>query len=308
MKKFFFALIAVIALLAVIGGAVWGGLLTESSGEPVVTPSPTATPEAQPVSGIDAKEAENIALALFPNVTVDRTNVQITDYGDGPFYECEIRTQDEKKIQVWIDQATGDLLGFFAGSQMMGRPAEPVLSMDEARKIARAYVDEKSGGANLTLTSESYHTFSGGSGGTVADGYSFRYNRLIRGVPCISDGFSISVDAVTGDVRRYSKQWKTDEDLCTADTVPSVSEESAKDAARTYLKETWGDLPGLAVHTADLRWYDGKTGSTDAVPLVWVVRFDDDHYRSLEFPDNATAYVDAHTGEIAYCSYNPNAT
>ncbi|MDD4255615.1 MAG: PepSY domain-containing protein [Methanofollis sp.] len=315
MKKFFFALIALVALLAIV---VWGGLLpspSSSGGEPT-PPSPagvpTPTPGVSATPGIDAQEAkieaEKIALALFPEVKVDRTTVELTDNGDSPFYECEIRTQDEEKIQVWIDPATGDLLGFSAGSGMMGRPAEPSLSMDEARETARAYVDEKSGGADLTQTSEQYNPFSSGAIGTVAGRYSFNYARLIRGVPCSSDCFHISVDAVTGEVCRYSKQWKTDEDLCVANTVPSVSGEDAKDAVRAYLKGTWGDLPGLDIHTADLRWYDGQTGSTDAVPLVWEVRFDDDHYRSLQYPHDTNAYVDAHTGEVLACSYHPDAT
>jgi len=113
---------------------------------------------------------------------------------------------------------------------------------------------------------------------------------------------------VTGKIRGYRKWWKTDEALCVADTVPSVSGEDAKDAVRAYLKETWGDLPGLDVHTADLVWYDGMTRGTDPIPLVWVVWFDDDHYRSLTYPGDANAFVDAHTGEVLLCSYHPDAT
>lgn len=243
---------------------------------------------------------------------VDRTNVELINNGDGPYYECEIRTQDEKKIQAWIDPETGDLIGFSTGSQMMGRPAEPVLSMDEAREVAWAYVDEKCNGADLALTSEQYHSFSSGAIGTVAGRYSFNYARVIRDVPCLSDGFSISVDAVTGEVCRYSKQWKTNEDLCTAETVPSVSSEDAKDAVRAYLKETWGDLPGLEIHTADLMWYDSpsfmKIRGTGPIPLVWEMCFDDEHYRSLQYPRMANAFVDAHTGEVLNSSCHPDAT
>ncbi|WP_067050804.1 hypothetical protein [Methanofollis ethanolicus] len=194
---------------------------------------------------------------------------------------------------------------------MMGRPAEPLVSMADARETARAYVDEKSGGADLERTSEHYNTFSSALTGTVAGRYSFNYARLIRGVPCLSDGFHISVDAVTGKVCGYSKWWKTDEDLCTAETAPSVSGDDAKDAVRAYLKETWGDLPGLDVHTADLMWYDSpsfmKIRGTDPIPLVWEVCFDDDHYRSLTYPGDANAFVDAHTGEVLLCSYHPDA-
>jgi len=311
MKKFIFALITVLALLAIIA---WSGLLPASSGGPPAPPSPAGN--LTPTPGIDAQEAEKkaekVALALFPDVKIDRTTVELID-NEGDFsYICEIQTQDEKEIGVQIDPATGDLIEFSTGwPRMMGRSTEPLVSMDDARETAQAYVDEKSGGADLTQPSEQYNPFSSGAFGTVAGRYSFNYDRLIRGVPCDSDSYSISVDAVTGEVCRYWKQWKTDEALCTADTVPSVSGDDAKDAVRAYLKETWGDLPSLEIHTADLVWYDApyfmKIRGTDPIPLVWEVRFDDDHYRSLTYPRMADAFVDAHTGEVLRSSYHPDA-
>ncbi|WP_298667051.1 YcdB/YcdC domain-containing protein [uncultured Methanofollis sp.] len=316
MKKFIFALITVLALLAIIA---WSGLLPASSGGPPAPPSPagnlTPTPEVTPTPGIDAQEAEKkaekVALEIFPEAQIDRTTVELTGDGDYFLYACEVWTQDEKNIQVWIEPAAGDIRQFDVNGQMIGRPAEPVVSMDDARETAQAYVDEKSGGADLTQPSEQYNPFSSGAFGTVAGRYSFNYDRLIRGVPCDSDSYSISVDAVTGEVCRYWKQWKTDEALCTADTVPSVSGDDAKDAVRAYLKETWGDLPSLEIHTADLVWYDApyfmKIRGTDPIPLVWEVRFDDDHYRSLTYPRMADAFVDAHTGEVLRSSYHPDA-
>ena len=313
MKKFIFALIIVIALLAAV---VLSGFQSSPSGGPPAPPSPagnlTPTPEVTPTPGIDAQEAEKkaekVAFEIFPDVKIDRTTVELTGEGDYFLYECVVWTEDEKKIQVWIEPATGDIRDFVVNWQMTGRPAEPVVSMDEARETAQAYIDEKSGGADLTQSLEHYSPLPRPPIGTVAGEYFFNYDRLIRGVPCLSDGYSIRVDAVTGKVCGYWKWWKTDEALCVADTVPSVSGDDAKDAVRTYLKETWGDLPGLDIHTADLVWYDGMTRGTDPIPLVWVVRFDDDHYRSLTYPHDTSAFVDAHTGEVLLCSYHPDAT
>ncbi|WP_067050802.1 PepSY domain-containing protein [Methanofollis ethanolicus] len=113
MKTFIFALIALVALLAVV---VLSGLLPSSSGGSPAPPSPagvpTPTPEVTATPGIDAQEAKNeaekVALEIFPETKIDRTTVELTGDGDYFLYECVVWTEDEKKIQVWIDPATGD--------------------------------------------------------------------------------------------------------------------------------------------------------------------------------------------------------
>ncbi|QSZ68195.1 hypothetical protein RJ40_12165 [Methanofollis aquaemaris] len=322
--SFFLSLFVVLAVFVIFIFISFSG---SGQADPVrqsPSPSPTPPETTTPATEITKEEAKAIAADAFPEIVgPDTAKVrfeQITDaLGERRSWEVDdysanLNVEGARHAQVWVDAATGEIMEFAIHTGKKGRPDDPVLSEEEACACADEFFQGREEGAILERRPDVlYQTYTSlvEGGKEVAGFYRIWYARLVREVPCSGDGCDLEVDAVNGETRRFCKTWALDESRCRADTTPSIQAEEAEERAGAYLKETYGDLPGLTIHTTLLKWADHPFWARDpstAVPLGWEVTFDNDHYRSLTWPRNATAWVDAHTGEVFACDYRPDLT
>lgn len=327
-KKLFGSFLIILAVFIIF---IW--FFSPGQADPVQqgpSPSPSPTPPETTRSAttiaaeITEEEAKAIAVDAFPEIVgPDTAKVRFEQINDAlgerrswevDDYSADLNVEGARHAQVWVDAATGEIMEFAIHTGKKGRPDDPVLSEEEACAYADEFFQGREEGAVLERRPDvSYMTYTSRleGGKEVAGFYGILYARLVRGVPCSGDGCDLEVDAVNGETRRFCKTWALDEERCRADTTPSIPAEEAEEHARAYLTETYGDLPGLTIHATLLKWADRPLWTKDLsapVPLGWEVTFDNDHYRSLTWPRNATAWVDAHTGEVFACDYRPDLT
>ncbi|MDK2975107.1 MAG: hypothetical protein PWP08_1478 [Methanofollis sp.] len=319
-------LCAVLALLFIGIPGLSGMVGTEDPVPPSIPPTRSPgitdvpeTPVSPPTNatGITEEQAKAIAIDAFPEIIgTDTAEVRLIDqpYSRRSWevddFSADTDVPGARTAQAWIDIGTGEIYQFAVHAGKKGRPVDPAITMEEACAIADRYVENWSGGEPLELLVKRYDDEESALSGTVAGAYSIRYGRLIRGVPCTEDGPAVEVDAVTGEICRYDSVRETDETECRVAADPSISSTRAEEILKTHLQETYGDLPGLIIHSTVLRWAIPRAypDYPDGVPLVWRIYFDDDHYRSLTCPQTTVAEIDAHTGEVLACYYQPDAT
>ncbi|SDJ85012.1 MULTISPECIES: YcdB/YcdC domain-containing protein [Methanoculleus] len=267
--------------------------------EPPLSPTPGTTPTGD---GITEAEAKTIAAAALPDIV--RAETARVRLERGLFDVSD--SNATRQAQVRVDARTGEITGFVVHvPALAGRPAEPVLTMEETYGIAEEFLADRGETADLAAAVGKYYTphKNERTGETVAGYYGVALHRSIRGIPCAWNGCWIDVDAVTGEIRRYDRFWDLDAARCTADTEPAITAEEAEESARGYIQDTYGELSGLTFRSATLVWADNSAPATGEVPLAWKVSFDDDYYRSLGTLLTAAVFVDARTGEVLSCDY-----
>jgi len=143
----------------------------------------------------------------------------------------------------------------------------------------------------------------------AAGNYVFLFRRIINGVPCNSDGFTISVDAGTGNVVSYYKSWHTPENAVAAQPVPAISRDAAIAVIEREARACYpASADSFRIVSADLQWMDLYnadlyTPSPGVIPLAWYVRFDDKTIREREFPVPEEGSVDAQNGTLLSMYY-----
>ncbi|WP_067049488.1 PepSY domain-containing protein [Methanofollis ethanolicus] len=318
-KKIIGILIIICAVLALILIAVPG---LSGAGNPIPPPNPPTTdiPATTPIAnatGITGDEAKAIAIAAFPAIIgVDTAEFRLIDQPHSrrswqvDDFSADLGMPGTRNAQVWVDANTGEIYQFAVHAGKQGRPVDPAITMEEACTIAERYIGNRSDGEPLELLVKRYDAEESPLTGKVAGTYFIRYGRLIHSVPSATDGHTVEVDAVTGEIRQFSIDRETDEEACRVATDPSVSSAQAEEVLKKYLQETYGDLPGLTIHETGLRWAVPRAypDYPDGVPLIWQISFDDDHYHSLTCPHYTYADIDAHTGDVLSCYYRPDAT
>lgn len=275
--------------------------------EPPLSPTPGTTPTGD---GITEAEAKTIAAAALPEIVrAETARVRLErvqdSRGDRRLFDVSDYNAT-RQAQVRVDALTGEVIGFVIHvPNLAGRPAEPVLTMEEAYGIAEKFLADRDETADLAAAVGKYYTpyKNERTGETVAGYYGVALHRSIEGIPCARDGYWIDVDAVTGEIRRYDRFWDLDAARCSADTEPAITAEEAEESARGYIQDTYGELPGLAFRSTTLVWVDNPAPATGEVSLAWKVAFDDDYYRSLGTLRTAAVFVDARTGTVLSCDY-----
>ena len=146
------------------------------------------------------------------------------------------------------------------------------------------------------------------SSGTVAGQYVFIYERTFQDYPTDVDGFTVNVDAVTGEVIGYVHQWTTPEHAFFAVTEPDVIKREATFAVMQKAKEENPNaIAGLRIISAEIRWKNrlpyGTVTRPGSVPLGWKVVFDDDFIRGNASATPGVAWVDVQSGDFIAFDY-----
>jgi hypothetical protein len=207
-----------------------------------------------------------------------------------------------------MDADTGKIISFAKIIAGDGRPAEPAIDAGQAKAIAERYIIDHNGGQlPLNMSISRYDPVSTGAG-PVAGHYTFTYERTFQDFPTDVDGFTVIVDAVTGEVIGYSQQWTTQEYAFSASAEPGVIKREATFAVLQKAKELYpSDIGGLRIISAEVRWKNkipyGTTPRPGTIPLAWKVVFDDYIIRSNTSAQPGVARVDIQSGNFISFDY-----
>ena len=258
----------------------------------------------QETAGITIEQAKLRARQAFPTWTIDRVRIQ---YVDGTQYlrswEFYLYKDDKELVHGSLDADTGELSTYAIGVTRMGRPENPSITIDAAQQVADREIEERNGVIPVVL-SDSRLDPLGMPGEKIAGRYVFVYNRVIQNVPCDSDGFTIVVDSVSGNVIEYRKSWSLPENAVAASSKPAITKDAAiktieQEAAAIYPAST----SSREIVSAELRWKDFHNPdkvvpAPGSILLAWKVQFDDETIRAQQWPNPATGWVDAQNGTL----------
>ncbi len=175
----------------------------------------------QEKAGISIEQAKLRAREAFPAWTIDRVRIK---YVDGTQYvrswEFYLYMDDKELVHGSLDADTGELSDYAIGVTRTGRPENPSITTDAAQQVADREIEERNGVIPIVLGDSRLDPL-GMPGEKIAGRYVFVYNRVIRNVPCDSDGFTIVVDSVAGNVIEYRKSWSLPENAVALSAKPA---------------------------------------------------------------------------------------
>jgi len=258
---------------------------------------------------ITADKAKNIVTEAFPLLHPDRVRVRYNNSPDSVHAWVFTMFRDNTAILTGtLDPETGQIFSFTRSIPWEGRQADPLLEMNAAQKIADRYIFDKNR-AQLPLNmSEARYNPLRFPQKTVAGHYVFIYNRIVQEIPCDKDGFTISVDSLTGEVIGYDRRWNSPDSAFSVTMDPLVTRSGSTFAVLKKAQEMYpasGD--GLSIISAEIRWKDhpsqGSIPRPGSIPLAWKVLFTDEIIRAKQPPVPAIGWVDTQTGAILDINY-----
>ena len=273
-----------------------------------------SSPFGKKDAGITIDKAKESARNAFPHYSPDRVGMEYSDGSDSVRgWNFELYKDDQKIVTGALDADTGDLKDYFISTSLQREQqgdSHPAVTIDSARATAENEIRERNGELPLKLVESRLDSPSPRPPGMEAAGnYVFLFRRIIRGVPCNTDGFTISVDSGTGNVVSYYKSWHTPENAVAAQPVPAIPREAAIAVIEREAKACYPDsADSFRIVSADLQWMDlydpdKFTPSPGVIPLAWYVRFDDKTIREREFPVPEEGTVDAQNGTLLSMYY-----
>jgi hypothetical protein len=201
-----------------------------------------------------------------------------------------------------MDPDSGQIVSFSSRARRGGQ-ASPALDIMAAQKIADAYIVERNGFPLPLNMSVARYDPPGFQNEAIAGQYVFVYNRIVQELDCDYEGFTISIDSVTGEVTEYNRRWNAPDNAFSLAVDPLVTRYEATYAVLERAKQTYpASIDGLAIISAEIRWKDQRPPRSfprpGSIPLAWKVQFDDQIIREKQGWVPAVGWVDAQTGKI----------
>jgi hypothetical protein len=253
---------------------------------------------------ITAAEAKKIVFEAFPLLHADSVRVRYrNDTGSARAWVFTTSRDNTAVLSGAMDPETGRIISFTRNISWEGRQADPLMDINAAQKIADRYIFDKNLGSVPLNMSEVHYIPLQVPQKTVAGHYVFIYNRMVQEIPCNSDGFTISVDSVTGDVIEYERRWNTPDSAFSLVTEPLVTRTGATFAVLKKAQETYPTAAdGLTIVSAEIRWKDDASQESiprpGSIPLAWKILFTDEDIRATPLSSPAVGWVDIQTGNI----------
>ncbi|AKB58961.1 YcdB/YcdC domain-containing protein [Methanosarcina barkeri] len=227
----------------------------------------------------------------------------IDDENFGIIWRVSSKTTNGKSIFAGIDASNGEQLFVYDGSKnVQGRDS---ISKDDALKIAEEYIESRVSADKINEIEPEYVNYIEPPADDLPGNYHVSYARIIRGIPSLSDGILLDVNAETGEVSSYDKSWSmSEEEIALIDTEPSITDEKAVEILKEYMsnKPSIGEekANSVKVISSNLVW---KEDEEDKIHLAWWIRFMDSSFaRDDTYP--ASVWIDAHSGEMLLFDYS----
>jgi hypothetical protein len=253
---------------------------------------------------ITADKAKNLVTEVFPLLNPDRVRVRYNNSPDSVRAWVFTMYRDNTTILTGaLDPETGQIFSFTRSIPWEGRQADPLLDINTAQKIADRYIFDKNRAPLSLNMSEAWYNPLRIPQKTVAGHYVFIYNRIVQEIPCDKDGFTISIDSLTGEVIGYDRHWNTPDSAFSVSLDPIVTRSGATFAVLKKAQETYPtSADGLTIISAEIRWKDhqsqGSIPRPGSIPLAWKVLFTDEIIRAKPLPLPAVGWIDVQTGKI----------
>jgi hypothetical protein len=263
----------------------------------------------QETARVSADRAQQIATAAFPGLSAGQARVRYTENADvGKAWAFTLSKNNVTLLSGYLDSETGQVSSFERVLRPQERAVNPKIGMDAARVIADQYILDQNGGPQPVNMSEARYDALGSPGEPVAGIFTFEYNRIIQDIPCDNDGFTVSVDALTGEISGYSRRWSDPESAFAVVEEPLALEHEATFKILQRAMETYpGSINGLHIVSVEIRWKDqhptGTVPRPGSIRATWKVLFTDDILSAKQPPVTAVGWVDTQTGDILEFSY-----
>lgn len=280
--------------------------------EPVVfIDAATGTPWAagQETAVFPREKVKGLVLSAFPEAASGTAkawyhNSPVT----GGLWMFTLASGNMTLVSGSVDATSGEILTFKKNIPDSGRPSDPGQTQERAQSIAAKYISDHNGGTpSLGLTSARYQVW-GTPSVPAAGEYLFSWERRYLDHPVDTDGMCAAVDAVTGDVVAYEKQWTTPDYAFAEAADPTVAQHEATYAVMEAAKAVYPDtVESIRIISADVRWNNRHGPDTaqrpGTVPLQWKIVFDDDTIRNNASLPEGTGWVDVQTGNVTTMEY-----
>jgi len=252
---------------------------------------------------ISFEDAKNKLISENPEVINESVHGElIDDENFGIIWRVSSKTTNGKSIFAGIDASNGEQLFVYDGSKnVQGRDS---ISKDDALEIAEEYIESRVSADRINEIELEYVNYREPPADDLPGNYHVSYARIIRGIPSLSDGILLDVNAETGEVSSYDKSWSmSEEEIALIDTEPSITDEKAVEILKEYMsnKPSIGEEKASTVKviSSNLVW---KEDEEDKIHLAWWIRFMDSSFaRDDTYP--ASVWIDAHSGEMLLFNY-----
>ena len=261
----------------------------------------------QEKAAVPLASAKNTIADTFASIHPDGTRIRYSTVDGAQFWNFTLIRNNSTLLAGSIDAETGNIAEFASVVPTEGRPGAPVIDNATAMKIAEQFISDRTGPVSINISDQQYIPLNS-SGSPVAGSWVLRYSRLFQGYPCDADGFTVTVDSVSGNITGYERIWNApDYGFAVAPDAIVLK----RDATYTVLHKAQNMYPGLAtginILSADVRWKDAHPAGTvprpASIPLAWKVSFDDAIIRAMPHPVPAVAWVDAQNGNLIEIDY-----
>jgi hypothetical protein len=275
-------------------------------GFPVLIDASTGDPyiQGQESARISAVQAKNLVQDAFLIPGPDSIRIRYDRSPDSArAWIFTVQQDNITRITGSLDPDTGQIISFSRAVSQQGRQANPVLDISAAQKIADRSIIDRNGVPLPVNMSEARYDPLGLPNESVAGQYVFVYNRIVQDIPCDYDGFTISVDSVTGDVMEYNRRWNSPDNAFSVAVDPLVKRYEAILLVQKRARETFpASASSLKIISTEIRWKDmytpGSIPRPGSISIAWKVQFDDESIRAKQWPVPAIGWVDARTGKI----------
>ena len=175
------------------------------------------------------------------------------------------------------------------------------VNMEDAKNIADDYIITQNINGELRfdgIESRPPHAKD------LAGKYSVHFSRIIKGIPCLSDGIRVGVNPDNGDIMSYHRTWSMPEEEMSVNPVPTVQNSEAKKILCDFMKEKYSTE--ITPVSSKLVWmdinYPVQMDGCHDIRLTWMIRFEDSYLQQNEATPGS-AWIDAHSGEILKKAY-----
>jgi hypothetical protein len=253
---------------------------------------------------ITAEEAKTLVSNAFMVYHPEKVRLKYNDNPDSlQEWVFTLYRNNTTILTGTMDPDTGQIVSFSKSIERLGRQANPALDISAAQRIADRFIIDRNGFPLPLNMSDARYDPPGFQNEAIAGQYVFVYNRIVQDIPCDYEGFTISVDSVTGEVTEYNRRWSAPDNAFSLAVDPLVTRYMATSTVLERAKQTYpASIDGLAIISAEIRWKDQRPPRSfprpGSIPIAWKVQFDDDIIREKQWPVPAVGWVDAQTGKI----------